>query len=139
MSLAIVSNRSSRFITSTSVENVWHLALKSHTPFPCLPIARTTPLNQDAPFDLAIYQLPGRVVDAVKRFRKDFLPVSDGGLLHEGDDAVAVGFPGKHRRIVKENVSHAQFIVPCAANLASDRQIVLHQPLPSEKRVLRFG
>jgi len=120
-------------------DRVWHLALSSHIALALPPIARTRPDNQDAPFDLAIFELSADVVRAVVRGGKAFVDVPDVSRLSDGDDAVAIGFPGGARRIHGRFMVHPTFLVAATCANSSDRTIVMHQELPDEKRTLLFG
>lgn len=120
-------------------DRVWHVALREHVPMPMRPITRTSKANPDAPFDLAIYELPPPFVDDVHRAGKQFLEAPEGLVLSEGDDAIAIGFPGHGRRIDGPLMVHGTILVAASCVQSGDRLIVLQHELPDESRTLPFG
>jgi hypothetical protein len=120
-------------------DRVWHLALKRHTAFPLVPLATTTFRNDDAPYDLAIFDLPPDLVVTILKSGKRFAEIPPNRVLHKGDRGAAVGFPAAERKILSTHTAHPMYIAVATCQTPGDRKIIMHDHLRGENRCFRFG
>ena len=120
-------------------QHVFYVALKTQQSIPGRLLFQSTQDSPDLPFDLAVFLLNEA---AIRDGGKD--PIDLEQLfepLSEGDQAVAVGFPGIERRLENPvQMSHGLYHVVAQCRCASDRKLVLQEDLsPPEGRRIMFG
>lgn len=122
-----------------SKDKLFHIALRRHQPIPGRLLFKSTQGNPDFPFDIAVFLLDRTTIVAGGKSPIDLSESFEP--LEEGDQALAVGFPGRERYIENEfRMAHPIYHVIATCVCASDRKIVLYEKLcPPSDRTVRFG
>ena len=124
---------------ATRRQHTFYVALEKHRPVPGRLLFQSTQANPDLSFDLAVFLLDEEAIRSGNKNPVDLERSFE--CLSEGDQALAVGFPGTEQRM--ENLvqmSHGLYHVVAQCHCASDRKIILQEQLtPPDNQVIRFG